>query len=123
MGLKEFFKENKARKEVLKLDDQTLDARVKIQGTEYDRKRKYNFKLVNEMRQDYIFGMSISAISKKYNIPYTTVAYNVNEDFKQSYNAKRNGKHTGIDTITSEDRAQYKRTLVKRRKIKVSGVI
>ena len=121
--IKNYFVETKARKQVLKFDDNTLDLRVKIQGTEYDRKRKYNFKIISEMKLDYAFGMSISEISKKYRIPYNTVAYNVDEEFKMRFNAKRNGKHTGVDTITDEDRIQYKRSLVKNKKIKVAGII
>ena len=122
--IKNYFMERKARKQVLKYDDKTLDAKVKIQGTEFDRKRKYDFKTVEDMRYLYIVkGKSISEISKIFEIPYTTVAYNVDEDFKVNFNAKRSGKHTGKDNITKENRAQYKRYLVKKKKIKVAGVI
>ena len=76
------------------------------------------------MKKDYeSLGMSISEISKKYNIPYNTVAYNVDEDYKKRFNERRDGKHTGTDTITFEDRVQYKRSLVRGKRIKVAGVI
>ena len=54
-------KEYKARKTVLKMDDATIDAKVKIQGTPYDRKRKYGPEILNAIQLElmlYFFAIS-----------------------------------------------------------------
>ena len=121
--LKNYFKEKKARKEVLGFDDEKIDSIIKIEGTDFDRKRKYSSMTVASMKSDYENGMSISAIATKYGAGYTTVKYNVVPNFKEQFNAKRSGKHTGVDVCTFLNRVEYKRYLVKSKKIKVAGII
>ena len=121
--IKDYFKETKARKIVLNYDDNMLDEKVKIQGTIFDRKRKYDDKTINSLKRDFNNGMSVSEIASKYNMNYTTVRYNVDPTFKKNYNEKRDGKHTGVDVYDFSDRVNYKRYLVSKKKIKVAGII
>lgn len=123
MKIKEYFKEKKARKVVLSMDDETIDSTIKIQGTPYDRKRKYDPLLLSMIQVEFDAGRKIVDIAKKFNMNPTTVRYNVDPEWKKMYNAKRNGKHTGVTHLDFDNRVEYKRQLVKEKKIKVAGVI
>ena len=125
MGIiRNYFREKKARKIVLTTyDDETIDEKIKIQGTEFDRKRKYDKKIISKLKKEFQSGMSVNEIANKYDMNYTTVKYNVDPEFKKKYNETRNGKHTGVDKYTFEDRVNYKKALVKGKKIKVAGII
>lgn len=98
--------------ELLKLTDEALDKKVKIQGTQYDRKRKVTDKTIAKMKSLSSNGKSVSEIASKLGLNYTTVKYNVDPMFKAAYNATRNGAHTGKDKISMKNRIAYKRELV-----------
>lgn len=117
------FKEMKARKQVLQMNDLTIDKNIKIQGTKFDRKRKYDEETIKQMKQLYMSGVKPSEIAKKFNSSSFMVKYICDYTFKTLHNLKRDGKHTGVNHITSTDRASYKRNLVKNKEIKVAGVI
>lgn len=102
----------KNKLELLSLTDEALDKKVKIQGTKYDRKRKISDSSIRKMQRMYKRGKSVSEISSKLGIGYTSILYNVDPIWKAEYNAKRSGAHTGKDHITFKDRVSYKRTLV-----------
>ena len=103
--------------ELLALTDEALDAKVKIQGTKYDRKRKISESTLKKMKSLYKKGKSISEIANKLGLNYTSVRYNVDPIFKKQFNQMRDGKHTGKDKITIKDRIAYKRGLVAAGKI------
>lgn len=103
---------DKRKIELLTMTDDALDATVKIQGTEYDRKRKVAPTTLKKMASMYKKKSSISEIANKLGLNYLTVRYNVDPVFKAEFNAKRDGKHTGKDNITIKDRVAYKRSLV-----------
>lgn len=107
------------RSEILKMDDNKLDKVIKIQGTRFDRKRKVSNATINRMRNMYEKGKSIAEISSIVNVPYNTVRYNVDDEWRSNFNATRSGKHTGNTNITKEDRIQYKRSIVDTRKMRV----
>lgn len=107
------------RKQVLALDDLYLDKVVKIQGTKFDRKRKVSDSTIKKIKRLYDKGMSVTEICEKYSMNWLTVKYNVDPEYKKVYNERRDGKHTGVDSISKAERIQYKRDLIKRRKIKV----
>lgn len=107
------------RSEILKMDDNKLDKVIKIQGTRFDRKRKVSNSTINRMRNMYAKGKSISEISAVVGVPYKTVKYNVDDEWRTTYNATRSGKHTGTTNITKEDRILYKRSIVDTRKMRV----
>ena len=124
MGLKEIFKEGKARKQVLKMDDLTIDSKVFIQGTEFDRKRTLTDKQLKKIKFDLAEGMSVKEVASKYEVSEWVIRYNTNEDFRNHQLALRKGKSkTHVNFFDQENRVNYKRYLVKKRKIKVAGIV
>ena len=123
-AIKEFFVEKKARKNVMKMDDQTIDRKVKIQGTNFDRKRKYKLEFFAEMKSEYLRGVDVNDIAKRYKMSAATVKYNVDDDYRASYNAKRakEGTHP-IGIMDFENRVAYKRELIKTKQIKCAGLL
>lgn len=123
-SIKNHFVEKKARKEVLtKFDDVKIDALIKIEGTDFDRKRKYDSFTVSLWRKDYESGMSFGEIAKKYNASFHAVRYNLDENWRKYYNEHRDGRHTGVDVCTFENRVNYKKYLVRSKKIKVANIV
>ena len=108
------------RAEILKLTDAEIDKVVKIQGTRFDRKRKYSTSTYNRMKNMFAKGKSVAEIAKALGISYGTVRYNVDEEFRKEFNETRSGAHTGVDKITKEDRAAYKRDIIATRKYRMS---
>lgn len=100
------------KKELLALSDLRLDAAVKIQGTDYDRKRKVTSKMVKKMLNMSKKGKSYKDIATKFGVSSLTVRYNLDKEFRSAFNAKRSGAHTGVTTMTFENRVAYKRNLV-----------
>lgn len=105
--------------DVLKMTDMELDSKVKIQGTQYDRKRKISDKLIKKMKSMWKRNKTVSEIASKFGLNYNTVRYNVDPVYKMEFNKKRSGAHTGVDHITVLNRVAYKRELVAAGKIKV----
>ena len=106
------------RSEALKMTDRELDKAIKIQGTRFDRKRKISNYTLYRMRTMFEKGVSVSDIARKLNLNYNTVRYNVDPQYKEEYNRKRDGKHCGHTNITPEDRASYKREIIATRKMR-----
>lgn len=124
MGLKEFFQESKARKVVLKMDDETLDDKVLIQGTEFDRKRSLTNKQLKNISFDLAEGMSVKEVAAKYKVSEWVIRYNTDESFRAHQLELRKGKSKTHENIfDAENRINYKRYLVKKRKIKVAGLV
>ena len=103
--------------EALTLTDDKLDEAVKIQGTPYDRKRKISADTIKKMTKLSKAGKSVAEIANKLGVNYLSVRYNIDPEWKATYNATRNGKHTGKDKITVKDRVAYKRNLVAQGKL------
>lgn len=125
LALKKKVEEKKARKVVLSMwENEKIDSIIKIQSTEFDRKRKYDDTQIAIIRKEFLEnGMSVSDIAHKYNMNYTTVRYNVDDNFKASYNKKRDGKHSGVDVCDFLNRVAYKKSLIKNKKIKVLELV
>lgn len=66
-----------------------LDKIVKLEGTDYDRRRKLKNKDIIDIRKDHNRGATISSLAKKYNVSYNTIHYHVDEDYKQFHNQRR----------------------------------
>lgn len=115
----EAIKAYKRRRVFMRMSDMDLDHAVKIQGTKFDRKRKISEETRDDLRRMYYSGMSISELCKAKGLNYTTVRYIVDDAWRAEFNAKRDGKHTGVDHITFENRVAYKRSLVKTKAIRV----
>ena len=99
------------------MNDDQLDKEVKIQGTKYDRKRKLSDKTLEKISNMAKKNLTCSKIAKDLGISYTIVRYHMDEAWRKSFNAKRDGRHTGKDKITVKNRVAYKRMLVAEGKI------
>lgn len=115
--------ERAARSTILKYDDLQLDQVVKIQGTQYDRKRKLSDAQVDAIKAKLDKNIPIEALAKEYNVSAWVIRYNTDPEFRAHQLQIRTGEHTGVDTMTFEDRVAYKRSLVEHKKIKVRGLI
>ena len=97
--------------ELLTLTDAKLDDVVKIQGTKYDRKRKFTDDVIAKMtkmckKKDY------KEVAEKLGVSIRDVRYHTDPVFRSNYIKSLSGKHTGKDTITKTNRIAYKRQLV-----------
>ena len=104
---------------VLSMVDEDLDKAVRIKGTDYDRKRKVTSKVLTDMKKMAKKGKSYSEISEALGFSYHAVKYNLDPEFRKSYNATRDGSHVGKDKVTFKDRVAYKRQLVAEGKISI----
>lgn len=95
--------------------DYKVDQVVKIQGTNYDRKRKVTNSMRYRMKQMYDSGKSYSYIANYFGVSYSTVRYNLDEEFKKASNKARNNyvRNWKPDSSTLTERADYKRELLK----------
>ena len=123
LRVKQYFIERRARKDILKLDDLTIDQKIKIQGTNYDRKRKYSLDFFDTLRKEYQAGATCKDLAYKYDMNYMTVRYNLDTAFRQSYNARRKKGTHAIGAMDFDNRVAYKRKLVKTKKINPVEVI
>ena len=103
---------SKRKVELLTLTDDALDAAVKIQGTQFDRKKKITPAVLKKMTSMREKDIPIVDIAKKLNLNYCTVRYNVDPEYRAKFNATRSGAHTGKTNITIKDRIANKRALV-----------
>lgn len=111
------------RKELLALDDLSLDKIIRIQGTQYDRRRKLNDKQINKaskMLNDK--NMSYEEVATRFGVDTRTIRYY----FDEAYRKKRISQATAIQHRTNEERltalierAAYKRKLVARNRVSV----
>lgn len=98
--------------EILQMVDKDLDKAVKIQGTMYDRKRKYGKAALAKMTKLQKKNKTFKEIAKALGCAERTVQYNLDAEFRKEYNANRSGAHTGKDRVTKANRIAYKRQLV-----------
>lgn len=110
------------RKEVLNLKDSEIDNLIKIQGTDFDRRRKLSNKDIATIRKLYIKGNSISYLASKYGVTYPTIVYHISDENKFRMNMQRSQyPNSSNDTIeTRNERVNYKRKLVASRKYKTN---
>ena len=101
------------RLKILRMSDEDLDKKVLIQGTQFDRKRKISARQIRKMSRLYKKYNSYYKVAKDMGYSYLSVRYNLDKNYRELFNAKRDGKHTGVDVITKKNRAEYKRYLVK----------
>ena len=104
------------KREMMKLSDNKLDKVVKIQGTNYDRKRKVTKQMQYRMMQMLNAGKSYKTIAEHFDVTPHTVKYNTNPEYKKWWNTTRDGKHYGPNLSDSKERGAYKRELLRTRK-------
>lgn len=116
--------EKQARKTILTYTDETLDSIVKIQGTQYDRKRKLTEKQVAEIMDELRKGITVEVLAQKYNVSEWVIRYNTDQDFRAHQLKLREKKSKAhINVMDFEDRVAYKRNLISNKKIEVRGLI
>ena len=123
MCLVKAIKNHNKRKKVLKLDDAALDSVVKIQGTEFDRKRKFTDAQVSKMKELLGEGASAKDVAKYFRCSLHTMLYNTSEEYRRAAIEKRSGKHTGVTHMDFDNRVAYKRELIKTKKIDIAKVV
>ena len=116
--------EKRARKTILTYDNETLDSIVKIQGTQYDRKRKLTERQVAEIIDELNKGIPVEALAQKYSVSEWVIKYNTDPNFRAhqlKLREKKSKAHTNV--MDFEDRVAYKRNLISSKKIEVRGLI
>ena len=105
------------RSEKIKLSNSTLNANVKIQGTNYDRRRKLsNEDIYNIKRSAKSKSFNAGVVAERYGVAASTIKYHVDEAYKAEVNKKRVERGFNInrvDSIYRMDLANYKRSLLR----------
>lgn len=104
------------KKELLALKNTTLDKKVKLVGTDYDRRRTLTNKDIYNIKRMYKKGKgkSIYYIANKYGVSYNTIKYHLSEEYKKQQN-KRRKDYVRSSYPTPEiiaERVEYKRNLI-----------
>lgn len=77
------------KSELLKLNDSEFNKKVKVAGTNWDRRRKLTNKDIYEMKRMYSRNKSVSDIAEKFNVCNSTVKYHLFEHYKYEKNSNR----------------------------------
>ena len=118
-------------KNVINNSDSKLDSMVKIQGTNYDRRRKVTKSMKHRMEQMYNSGKSYYTIGDYFNVSPKTVRYNLDENFRQndidarSKRAKNSAKKVdaSVKAKSTADRIAYKKELMQNKNFRKVAVI
>lgn len=102
-------------KRIVDRTNSEIDNAVKIQGTNYDRKRKVTKDMKRRMQQMYDSGKTYGYIADYYGVSWPTVKYNLDEEFKKEINEKRNdyARNWKPTNETYLERVDYKRKLLR----------
>ena len=111
------------KKELLNKSDAQINRIIKIQGTNFDRRRKLTLNEVAKIR-DYYFNknISIAELAKKYKVSYHTIKYNVDDDYRYKSNFRRNFYNVNSNIENLNERITYKKELIKKNKIKLGDL-
>ena len=71
------------------MTDFELDRIVKLQGTDYDRRRKLSTSDVTQIKKAYKSGIQLIDLANAYDVSYGTILYHVNKNFKKKLNLSR----------------------------------
>lgn len=106
-------KPNYSKKMYLDMAKSSLNKRVKIQGTKFDRKRRYSDKDYTMMKKLVSKGMSYNEVANIIGCSTAVVKYHTNDEYRyRVLHREGAGKHTGVDHISANDRIAYKRKLI-----------
>lgn len=97
---------------MLKMVDNELDKAVKIQGTDFDRKRKVTSKMRESMKRMQKEGKTFREIAERFGVDHRTVRYNLDPNYCTYCKVTTSGAHTGKTHISKNNRVAYKRDLV-----------
>ena len=111
------------KRQVLKLDDKELDKLIKIQGTQYDRKRKLTDKQIESARELYAkYDATVWDLAVMFGVSVRTIRYNLQTSYREHVLAyakahPQTSKRQYDHTAALSERAKYKRKLVARGKV------
>ena len=97
---------------LLKLNDYVLDKKIRIEGTQFDRRRKLSRDQVKTMQKLYRQGKALSELAVIFHVSVSTVRYHCDEQFKDYTNGMR--AFYAFNTRTdNKERIAYKKLLIK----------
>lgn len=102
---------NNIRIDISGMTDREVDRIIKIQGTDYDRKRKVTSDILNEIIIMKNNGNNIHQIAKKLGLTDNAVKYNLDPEYRRK-RLNKGGKHTGKTNMNSKNRIDYKKELI-----------
>jgi len=102
--------------ELLNLANTTLDKKVKIAGTNWDRRRKLTNKEIYEIKRMYKRGKPISDIASRFGVAVSTIKYHLFEDYKKEHNQRRKDYVNNSSSNNRAERINYKRYLINNNK-------
>ena len=95
------------------LTDIEVDKKVRIEYTQYDRKRKLSDRNIETIKRNLAKGKkTVEQLAKKYTVTVHTIKYNIDPEYRAHAISIRSGKNYGVRTMTFEDRVCYKRKLM-----------
>lgn len=102
------------KSELLELTDSEFNKKVKVVGTNWDRRRKLTNKDIYEMNRMYDRNKSVADIAEKFNVCPSTVKYHLFEDYKREKNSNRwKYAHNSISTYSKrKELISYKKRLL-----------
>lgn len=77
------------KREICKRSDSVINKKIRVVGTDYDRRRKLTNRQISNIKKYYARGLSLSEIARKFDVSPSTIRYHVNEAFKNYVNQKR----------------------------------
>lgn len=110
------------RKELIESSDYVVNSRVKIAGTNYDRRRVVTKAMQRRMIQMYESGKSLSSIAEYFDVSVDSVKRAVSPMFNETEKARKRElakvqKYIyEYDPEAVSERAQYKRRLLSEKK-------
>lgn len=112
------------RRELMRLEDKVLDRVIKIQGTQYDRKRKLTDKQIQKANILYTqYDASFWDLAVMFGVDVRTIRYNLQSSYRarrleyaKTHPQKRKSVIADPCAVFME-RVAYKRKLVARRKV------
>ena len=107
------------KKQIKMLTPMEIDQLVKIQGTQYDRKRKLTDKDIKRITKLLASDVAIEDVAAMYAVTVHTIKYNTDANYRQHSIKIRSGKHYGETIMDMLNRAAYKRTLALKKKIRI----
>ena len=94
------------------MNDVEVDKAIKIQGTQFDRKRVLDDHDVQSAKRMHEAGVSLRQIAKKFQVDWRTIKYNIDEEYRKYTLSKMSGIHTGNTRCDFAERVAYKRSLI-----------
>lgn len=97
------------------MTDYIIDRIVRLEGTDYDRRRKLSTQDVVKIRKAYVAGYSITKLASMFGVSYLTIKYHIDEDFKTDIKKRRACYAPSAYDATAQrrDRIAYKKSILK----------